>query len=261
MEPLLLPVLLAGLVTAVAWAVLRGRGQDPLGPRPEGELPDTRVACAVGVLAYLAGQFVAQTTLKGTDAGRFGGFTASVLAGSVVNALVAIAILPAALRGSRRAVLGARGLVLAGVLAGFMVFALQAVVGFAIHDAYTRAGLPLPVQDVVSQAKTAHGPDLVVFTVGAVLLAPFAEEIFFRGILLPAAARVTTERQALVLQALVFGGIHVVGAWQTWPLAIPLALVGWCAGWLYLRTGSLAAPILLHATFNAINFALLRASS
>ena len=41
-----------------------------------------------------------------------------------------------------------------------------------------------------------------------------------------------------------------------WPLTIPIAAVGWTAGWLYARTGSMRAAIALHATFNAIQVAL-----
>jgi membrane protease YdiL (CAAX protease family) len=106
----------------------------------------------------------------------------------------------------------------------------------------------------------ATGLDLAVRAVAAIALAPFAEEVFFRGILLPAAARSMGPARGLLLQAAVFGLIHCWSQWEAWPLAIPLAGVGWLAGWLYLRTGSLAVPVVMHATFNAANFVALRMS-
>ena len=87
-----------------------------------------------------------------------------------------------------------------------------------------------------------------------------AEEVFYRGILLPALARAMPLRRALVVQALLFGFVHVWQVPAAWPLSLALALVGWAAGWLYVRTGSLGAAILLHAVFNALQLALLFAS-
>jgi membrane protease YdiL (CAAX protease family) len=139
------------------------------------------------------------------------------------------------------------------------MFAAQYAIGHAITTAYDLIGRKLPEQAIVEEARRASGGDALVYLLGAVVIAPFAEEVFFRGILLPAVSRATGVRTALALQAVLFGLIHVQGAWSTWPLAIPLAVLGWCAGFVYLRTGSLAVPVLLHATFNALNLAALHA--
>ena len=83
--------------------------------------------------------------------------------------------------------------------------------------------------------------------------------MFWRGIALPAFLAVAPARTALAIQALAFGAMHVVQAPPSyWPLAIPLAVVGWMAGWIYLRTASLGAAVLLHAVFNGLNLAFLR---
>ena len=153
----------------------------------------------------------------------------------------------------------ARRQAIVGVVAGLSTFGLAMVVGLLLQWAYGALGVPLPEQDVVRHAKDAEGLAAVGAFVVAVVLAPFAEEVFWRGIVLPAALRVAPPRTALLLQAAVFGGMHVdFGLPIMWPLAIPLALVGWLAGWLYLRTASLGAAVLLHAVFNALNFAFLR---
>jgi membrane protease YdiL (CAAX protease family) len=259
MELGLFLALAPGAIVASAYWQRRRGGDDPLGPRPAGELPDTTVPLVVAALLWLLVRTALPPLLDGSDLLRRGGFAGQVVVAAGVNVVIALVMLRAATGGSRRAALPAWKLVAAGVLGAVVVFGAQAVVGAAIKEAYDLAGAKAPGQQVVEQARLARGPDLVAAAVAATVMAPFGEEVFFRGLLLPALSRIRGERAALALQAIVFGAIHVVGAWHTWPLAIPLAIVGWGAGWIYLRTGSLAAAIVLHATFNAINFALLRA--
>jgi len=248
-------------VVAVYWQRRRA-GDDPLGPRPAGDLPDTTAALAGAVLLWvLLVYFVVPPLLRWTGAGSLGGFAGQAVVGAGVHVVIALAMLRPATRGSRRPVLPAWKLAAAGVLGAVVVFGVQGIAGVAIQEVYALLDRAVPGQSVVENAKAARGADVVAAAVAAIVMAPFAEEVFFRGLLLPALARFGGERGALAVQAVVFGAIHVYGAWHTWPLAIPLAMVGWGAGWFYLRTGSLAVPIVLHATFNAINFALLRATN
>lgn len=83
----------------------------------------------------------------------------------------------------------------------------------------------------------------------AVVLAPLAEEVVFRGILLPGLSRHMRTQNALLISAALFGLFHVpshgIGA-------IMPGLLGLVFGWARLRTGSLAAPILLHAANNLL---------
>ena len=39
---------------------------------------------------------------------------------------------------------------------------------------------------------------------------------------------------------------------------LPLTVLAVVLVWLYEKTGSIIAPIIMHATFNAINFALIK---
>jgi membrane protease YdiL (CAAX protease family) len=88
---------------------------------------------------------------------------------------------------------------------------------------------------------------------GTVLVAPFAEECFFRGILLTALSHFLGKRWlAVFVSAAVFGVIHAGGADSPQPHVVPtLIVLGGVLGVLYVRTGSLLAPIVLHALFNA----------
>ena len=84
-----------------------------------------------------------------------------------------------------------------------------------------------------------------LLAVTAAVIAPVVEELVFRGFLLTRWARRFGVRSGLVSTALLFGVLHFALA----PLgATALGLV---AGVLYLRTRSLVAPILAHATANS----------
>jgi len=81
----------------------------------------------------------------------------------------------------------------------------------------------------------------------AVVVAPVAEECFFRGIMQTFFVRFFHHRgRAILLSAALFAAVHFAV-----PHTVPaLFLLGVLIGYLYERTGSLAAPILVHALFN-----------
>jgi len=116
-------------------------------------------------------------------------------------------------------------------------------------------GLVPPEQVTVGLLKN-HLRLWQTFSLGfaAVVLAPTAEEMLFRGILYPFVKQLGHPRAALWGTSILFGIIHFnLGALA--PL-VCLALV-WT--WLYERTGNLLAPIIAHAMFNGVNFFLLTA--
>lgn len=90
------------------------------------------------------------------------------------------------------------------------------------------------------------------------ICAPFAEELFFRGVLYRVMRRWWSVAVAAIVSALIFGLVH--GMLDVFPgttvLGVVLALV-------YERSGSLWSPYLLHAVYNSISiiamFALLAA--
>jgi membrane protease YdiL (CAAX protease family) len=83
--------------------------------------------------------------------------------------------------------------------------------------------------------------------VGASIVAPVAEEVFFRGIIQTALVRWTRRRGlAVFITAVMFGAAHA-----SQPHAIvPLAILGGILGLLYEFRGALIAPITLHVLFN-----------
>jgi len=93
---------------------------------------------------------------------------------------------------------------------------------------------------------------LVLAVLAAVVLAPLAEELLFRGLL----HRALRSRYALVpataVSSIVFALVHV-DVLVSQPLAIVgLVLVGVILALAYERSGSLVVPVIIHAVHNAV---------
>ena len=97
--------------------------------------------------------------------------------------------------------------------------------------------------------------------VAGAIIAPVSEEILFRGFATTAWARDLGARRALIQGALFFAVVHVITiSGASAGEAFGLAVLGFAArvpvslalGWLFLRRGSIWAPIGLHAAFNGI---------
>lgn len=88
---------------------------------------------------------------------------------------------------------------------------------------------------------------IVGLWLGAVAVAPIAEEFFFRGLLQTFLVGIARNRWlAIGLTAIVFGIVHLSQAHTI----VALAVFGVLLGYAYERTGSLVVPIMIHAVFN-----------
>lgn len=81
----------------------------------------------------------------------------------------------------------------------------------------------------------------------AVLVAPFAEEICFRGLLYPALRQLRGPSYAIVMTAVVFGLVHVLPA-----VVVPMVLFGLVMAWLGETNGSIVPCLLGHIAFNGL---------
>lgn len=101
------------------------------------------------------------------------------------------------------------------------------------------------VWEYVGAARTHYGVFVALWLIAVV--APIAEEVIFRGILLTSFSKNVSFALANTMQAGLFALIHFD------PGATPiLFLIGLVAGFLARRSGGLLAPILLHGAFNLI---------
>jgi uncharacterized protein len=110
-------------------------------------------------------------------------------------------------------------------------------------------------QDVVNTADKASGWQIPVLALAIVLLAPLTEELLFRGTLLRSLLRKMTPENAVLVTAVVFGLVHVLGDPSVGTLiALPaIILLGVCSGYQAVRTGNLSRSILMHMGFNALS--------
>ena len=107
-------------------------------------------------------------------------------------------------------------------------------------------------QVVAEMAKTLP-PLVAIALIG--LLAPVAEEFFFRWIAVNAWEREHGTRVAVLGSAVLFGGAHILGG--SW-LALPsIILLGVILAGAYVATRSLPLVIGVHATFNCLSLAVL----
>jgi hypothetical protein len=107
------------------------------------------------------------------------------------------------------------------------------------------------IEQLVRESPTADVVGLAV--IAAVAIAPLEEELLFRGLLLPWLRRVLGPWPAIAGSSLLFASLHA----NAWPAPVPLFVLALFLGYLAHRTGSLVAPITLHAAFNALNMAAL----
>ena len=116
----------------------------------------------------------------------------------------------------------------------------------------------LGVDEPVVVPAPSTAADIALVALGAGLLVPIGEEIFFRGYALTAWWRDLGSRAALVRTTVFFALLHIVQissstfdeGWRQAVLVLAVILpVGFALGWLFMRRG-LVASIAGHAAFN-----------
>jgi len=212
-------------------------------------------AVLVGGAAALAGQFHQLTALsKLTEPPTW--FVLSTLMG-LWGGFFGAAVLASRLRGTKRLVpdLGVRfrwvdalGLPI-GVVSQFAIALLYIPIKPHVHDFTQRFGAP-------AQRLTggSHGIGYSAIVVATVIGAPFFEELFFRGVLLRALARLfgrwgrwVGPTAAIVISGVLFGLAHGESL-----QLLGLAAFGVVLGVISYRTGRLGMNVVAHASFNAV---------
>lgn len=109
-------------------------------------------------------------------------------------------------------------------------------------------GIPFEAQDLVRLFQRLDTPlQIAGFALMALVIAPFSEEIFFRGLLHGWFKSFMPRQLSMVLTSVLFGAVH----WHA-PAFLPLALLGLVLALLYETTRSLWSSIALHAIFNLV---------
>jgi membrane protease YdiL (CAAX protease family) len=91
---------------------------------------------------------------------------------------------------------------------------------------------------------------LVAVSILVCVLAPIAEELFFRGFCFTALRRALGMLPGAALTGIIFGAIHLGGT--DIEFIVPLMVFGFVLCLLYVKTGSLLPCIVLHALNNSL---------
>ncbi len=122
-----------------------------------------------------------------------------------------------------------------GLLSALINLAVEAVSGSPLGGEQAVAGLAEQIPFASALLAVA-------------VLAPFAEELFFRGAVLNAWEREHGTSRAVIGSALLFALVHIVGG--TALAVAQVFLLGLVLGVVYVRTRSLPAVVGLHGAFN-----------
>jgi membrane protease YdiL (CAAX protease family) len=109
-------------------------------------------------------------------------------------------------------------------------------------------------QSIVNDLETSHGAKLALLVLAAGVLAPFFEELLFRGLLLRALRRRMDTAAAITVSALAFALVHPLldPTLATLTIVPALFLLGALSAILAVRSGELSQSVWLHVGFNLL---------
>lgn len=127
------------------------------------------------------------------------------------------------------------------LLAGiFLAFAVQLIPSI----------LPDKQSFPLSQLFTSPAADYAIAGF-AIFIAPFMEELIFRGLFFAVFETRIGLSFAIIVTALLFAGLHVSEYWGAWNHVFMIFVVGMVLSLARAATGSLVPSVLIHATYNA----------
>ncbi len=96
---------------------------------------------------------------------------------------------------------------------------------------------------------------MVMMVMNLLILAPIAEELLCRRIMLDGLKQRFSERTAVIVSAAIFGAMHIMAGGPA--LALGAAVMGLLLGVVYVKTGSLRAAVIVHVAANLPDFLLM----
>jgi membrane protease YdiL (CAAX protease family) len=216
-------------------------------------IPDAVVAWIVGIVAAV----VAAVPFINAD-GRIPD-DQEVVATLVLLAVQNVAIIGTLVAVARHKGLGSLGRDFGLVFEAHDVLWILAGIGLAIAAGALvlpiteLAGLEDSSQDVVETFERSAGTlEKVGVAAGVVLVAPVAEELLFRGVLLRSLLRRVAPLAAVFGTAVIFAVVHVLGDLGSGYYVPAFLLLGLVSGWRAVVTGRIGQSVGLHAGFNLL---------
>ena len=211
--------------------------------------------------AYLALELLVLPSAISLLGAQFGGFSSSTanFIYYLTNGLCCAFVFRNALRESLVNAGNRMGAMLGAVIGGFLVLLGANQLMSALFNALIPGFVNANNAFVAGMVR--ENP--LLMTVGTVILAPLAEECLFRGLLFTS-VRKTNRVGAYVLSVLGFCAVHVAGyIGQADALTLILCFMQYVPAGIVLcacceKTGSLFAPMLIHAAVNLGSILFLR---
>lgn len=139
-----------------------------------------------------------------------------------------------------------------GPALGFLMGGAALALGVQVAQSFLPLPESTPIQELLKEPANAW-----LLTAFGILVAPFVEEMFFRGFLYPVLARRLTVPAAVLLTALAFTSIHGPQLANHWAPLLLLFTVSAAFTLARAHTGSVAVPFLMHVGYNTTLFAFL----
>ncbi len=222
--------------------------------------PRSLAALTLILLAFFGGAFLGSVTALHVGVTRSDLLNAHLSWGILLAQLInyvflvpaVLLLLPWLARRSLRE-LGVRALDARAIGAGVLGAIAMYAVTLAIANLQFALTHQKPEEAATSLLTSTHDPLLAFgFALLAVGIAPFVEELTFRGFLFNTILRYAPVWVAATISGVIFGLSH--GSSTAF---LPLAGSGIVLAYVYYLSGSLPASMLTHALFNAINVALI----
>jgi membrane protease YdiL (CAAX protease family) len=130
-----------------------------------------------------------------------------------------------------------------------------AIVAYSLVLSAVGAGAAVPKQEDLAQL--FRSPAILPLAgLATVIVAPIAEEIFFRGFIFGGLVRPLGVFGAMFVSGFIFGAFHIQSP-SAVGLLLPFGFVGMLFAWLYYRTGSILPGMGAHFLFNLVSFVIL----
>ncbi|MBZ5534816.1 MAG: CPBP family intramembrane metalloprotease [Acidobacteriia bacterium] len=102
-----------------------------------------------------------------------------------------------------------------------------------------------PLEKILGQ-----GHAIYYFAAFAIVIAPFTEELIFRGFLYPIFENHGGRSVAVAVTALIFSGLHVFQLWGSWPAIGLIVIVGFVLSLTRAVSGLLTPCWIVHLVYN-----------
>lgn len=112
-------------------------------------------------------------------------------------------------------------------------------------SALLRTPAKLPIEQLFQ-----NRPSILMVMAAGIVVAPFVEEVMFRGFLYPVLARRLGRMAGITVTGVLFGLMHAAQLWGGWGQIVLLIGVGILFTYARAQTGSVLASYLLHLGYN-----------